>query len=139
MMSRYWREVAIAVARSGVCVVLINPLTTADGHGRLQASSHVARIMRVPLVWRLSASSRATPAYGVCPPVDEPQGTINVDGNRGQSSLDSARAHPRPVPLAGCHKSGARYRPFECQGMRRPAPFGRAAEKRAATPLIRCS
>src|SRR5258707_14009187 len=105
MMSRYCREVAIAVARSGVRVVLINPLTTADGHGRLQASSRVARIMRVPLVWRLSASSRATPAYGVARD-DEPQGTINVDGNSGQSSVDSACAHPRPVPLAGCHKSG---------------------------------
>src|SRR5258708_6423621 len=137
MMSRYWREVAIAVARSGVCVVLINPLTTADGHGRLQASSHVARIIRVPLVWPLSASSRATRAYSVCPPVDEPQGTINVDGNRGQSSVDSACAHPRPVPLAGCHKSGARCRPFECQGVRRPTAYGRAAETRAATLLVR--
>src|SRR5258708_34269972 len=113
MMSRYWREVAIALARSGVRVVLINPLTTADGHGRLQASSRGARIMRVPLVWRLGASSRATPAYGVCPPVGEPPGTITVDGKRRQSSLDSARAHPRPIPLAGCHKSGARCRPFE--------------------------
>jgi len=93
--------------------------------------------MRVPLVWRLSASSRATPAYGAYPPVNEPQGTINVVGNKGQSSLDSARAHPRPVPLAGCHKSGARCWPFECQGRRRPAAFGRAAETRAATLLVR--